>query len=374
MTPKVVRSRLARWRAQVPCETVAPLIPSDECHVMVTTRDRNWLASATARVEVQTMTEERSLFLLGVQPDEPGARELVAYLGGLPLALDHARGVMLQKSRKCARFLADLRAVHEAMAGEEGTSEKQLLSVYPPGVLRVFAASLEAVREACQLAPAVADLPRQLAALCGYLDAERIPKRLLLAFLSGALAGCPEETGEEILDAMVRFTMLSRRDEDTFDMHRLVQVAMRAQDAQKAALAELVELMAAQLSFDSRDALHPETQALAPHADVMSVLALRAPSLAASLRLARCLFVLGEWYDHSGRYAEVRVCRCLCSFACVCVCMCVCVCVVWSSPLRPPDQSLEKYGCCLQIRKTALGNEDVSAWRVLSDGSVIGKM
>ena len=291
----------------MPYATVAPLIPSDECHVMVTTRDRHWLVSATAQVEVQTMTEERSLFLLGVQPDEPGARELVAYLGGLPLALDHARGVMLVKKQKCASFLADLRVVNEAMAGEEGTSEKKLLSVYPPGVLRVFSASLEAVREVCQLAPAVGDVPRHLAEMCGYLDAERIPKRYLLAFLSGALAGCPEETGEEILDAMVRFTMLSKRDEDTFDMHRLVQVAMRAQDAQKAALAKLVDLMAAQLSFDDNDALHPETQALAPHADVMSVLALRAPSLATSLRLAYCLFVLGQWYQHSGRYAEVRV-------------------------------------------------------------------
>jgi hypothetical protein len=125
---------------------------------------------------------------------------------------------------------------------------------------------------------------------------------------------------------------------------------MRAQDAQKAALAELVELMAAQRSFDDDDALHPETQALAPHADVMSVLALRAPSLAISLHLADCLFGLGQWYNHSGRYAEVRV-------AVVFV-------RVWSCPLCSAEQSLDKYGCCLQIQKAALGDEDVSARRV----------
>ncbi len=274
---------------RVPWDNVAPLIPPGDCHVLVTTRDTHWLPNATAVIDVAAMGEQQALQLLGSAGNDDEARELVRELRGLPLALKHARDFMLTKRCGAGRYLLDIRRATLACAPEA------LLKAYGPEVLKVFDKSIEAAQEEC----GQPELAMRLASVCGYLEADRIPR----AFLSSWIADRDAE--DALLDALVRFSVLTVNDNDhSFNMHRVLQVVVRARDADKSVMTVALSLMSREFKYDEAKSAHPETTQLAPHADALTTLALESKAPVTG-SMGDVFMTLGLWYYFLGRFGEV---------------------------------------------------------------------
>jgi hypothetical protein len=273
---------------RVPWDSVAPLVPPGDCHILVTTRDTHWLPHATAVIDVSAMGEQQAMQLLGSTGDD--ARGLVRELRGLPLALNHAREFMMK--RKCAarRYLDDIRKATLSSAPQE------LLKAYGAEVLKVFDKSIEAAQDDC----GQPELTLRLAIVCGYLEADRIPR----SFLSSWLANPDVE--DALFDALIRFSVLTVNDDDgSFNMHRVLQVVLRSRDADKSVMKKAIDLMSREFVFDDSKSVHTKTAELAPHADALGTRAVAESHVPATESLGDVFNWLGRWYSFSGRFAEV---------------------------------------------------------------------
>ena len=284
--------------------------------MLITTRDRAWLKNASApecQVEVMEMTARSALQLLGA--DDDAARSLAARLAYLPLALSHAKAVKGGDNQTYAAVLRDLVKVDLTIASGDNFSELEILRSYPKEVVAIFDASIKAIQLSFRDCPEahVHEAPYKLAVACGYLDAEHIPLRLLQAILTTMCGVQHEAVVDDILKAMVRFSMLARRADGTFDMHRVLQVAMRVKDGKKVVLREVVELMASTFGFDETKTQHPDTSALAPHVDAVLQAAQSVPAVRSLPCVEKCLLVESEWYDFFGLFRQVGVSTCIAS-------------------------------------------------------------
>ncbi len=273
---------------RVPWDTVAPLVPPGDCHILVTTRDTHWLPHATAVIDVSAMGEQQAMQLLGTTGDD--ALDLVRELRGLPLALNHAREFMMKKKCAARRYLTDIRKATLNSAPEK------LMKAYGPEVLKVFDKSIEAAQDEC----GQPRLVLRLAIVCGYLEADHIPR----AFLSSWLAN--RDVEDALFDALVRFSVLTVNDDDgSFNMHRVLQVVVRARDADKSVMKKAVDLMSREFVYDQTKSVHTKTVELTPHADALATRAFAERQVPATKSLGDVFMTLGRWYYFSGRFGEV---------------------------------------------------------------------
>jgi hypothetical protein len=296
---------------------LAPL--AETGHVVVTTRNRALLETAShgGQIELSTLSEAQALELLGVDASAPGAAELVRALGLLPLALSHARAAIQCQERTPAELLSSLRAA-EALGGDE------LTSVYSRETLAVLDLSVRSAAEACAERGVAGNAAQRLAVWCGYLHAEAIPRWFLEDCL-GAQGGLVGAAADTVLDQLVQFSILSVRsrsadtadsaaDEDgaadstQYDMHRILQAALRAQDHGYAEFGELLRHLRHAFVYDQRAAAHPRTAALAAHAQCVSDQAVACQAQLGRhlhIRHTIILHTLGRWWLFRGLYEQV---------------------------------------------------------------------
>jgi transcriptional regulator with XRE-family HTH domain len=269
-----------RWllifdNAEAPAD-VAPWLPGDGGHVLITSRERGWDEVAT-RVEVDVLTRPESIEMLQRRVPrltEADADRLAAELGDLPLAIAQAAGFMADTGTSASQYLSLLQ-----------TRAGQLLDEGAPGSYPRSLAAATALT-AARLAdhdPAAAEL----ASLCAFLAPEPIPEDLFtdaVGLLPGELAARAADplAWRQTLAHMARQS-LARIDHRGLQMHRLTQTILRGQlsPARAAATRRCTEAILA--ASDPGDPPNPATWArwaqLMPHVLAADLAATDNPAL-----------------------------------------------------------------------------------------------
>ena len=269
-----------RWllifdNAEAPAD-VAPWLPGDGGHVLITSRERGWDEVAT-RVEVDVLTRAESIEMLQRRVPrltEAGADRLAAELGDLPLAIAQAAGFMADTGTSASQYLGLL----ETRAGQ--LLDRGAPASYPRSL--AAATALTAARLADH-DPAAAEL----ASLCAFLAPEPIPEDLFtdaVGLLPGELAARAADplAWRQTLAHMARQS-LARIDHRGLQMHRLTQTILRGQfsPARAAATRRCTEAILA--ASDPGDPPNPATWArwaqLMPHVLAADLAATDSPAL-----------------------------------------------------------------------------------------------
>jgi hypothetical protein len=292
---------------------------TQDAHVVVTTRNRELLENATrgGALELSTFTEAEALELLGAGVGaSPAAVDLVRLLGFLPLAVEHVRASMLRQRCTAAAMLATLRGV-EASGGSAARSE--LERAYSPAVLAAFDLSVANASAACAAGGVGGGVARRAALMCAYLHAERVPRWFVEAWLERA-CDIRGESAALVVEQLVQFSLLTVREGDNhddgdgasgeqYDMHRILQAALRAQDGALAVLSGLLDSMAIQFRYDARNREHLRTAQLSAHAESCAAhgrAVLERLHHETQLDVSYVLATLGRWLDFNGLYAKAR--------------------------------------------------------------------
>ena len=269
-----------RWllifdNAEAPAD-VAPWLPGDGGHVLITSRERGWDEVATP-VEIDVLTRAESIEMLhrrvpGLAQADAG--RLAAELGDLPLAIAQAAAFMADTGTSASQYLGLLQ-----------TRAGQLLERGTPGSYpRSLAAATALI--AARLAdhdPAAAEL----ASLCAFLAPEPIPEALFtdaVGLLPGELAAQAGDplAWRQILAHIARQS-LARIDHRGLQMHRLTQAILRDRltPADAAAARRCAEAILA--AGDPGDPPNPATWArwaqLMPHVLAADMAATDSPAL-----------------------------------------------------------------------------------------------
>ncbi len=234
-----------------------------------------------------------------------GAVELVRALGCLALALAHARSSIKSHKKTPAALLATLRAA-ETSCGDD------LARVYSRETLAVLDLSVRNAADACAERGVAGAAARRLAVACGYLHAEAIPRWFLEEWLA-SWCGMRGGAADTVLEQLVQFSNLSVRaggaaESVEYDMHRILQAAMRARDRDHAELGGLLQCLQQCFRYDQNATVHPRAAALAAHAQCVSDHA-----RASHERLSQnhrqwhisVLYQLGRWWRFRGLYEKV---------------------------------------------------------------------
>jgi len=217
------------------------LPPTREGSLLLTTR-RQALGTLAQGIELSSMTPEEGLFFLlrraKVLPKEAScgdlyelrekmpeesmaAQELVAVLGGLPLALDQA-GAYVEET-PCS--LQDYLALYQVRRAELLSRRGEPAIDHPASVVTTWSLSFEQVERANGTA---ADLLR----LCAFLHPDVIPEELLrqgTEFLGERLAAGEADAFQfhEALRVLSTYSLLKHQvQECTLSIHRLVQAVL----------------------------------------------------------------------------------------------------------------------------------------------------
>jgi tetratricopeptide (TPR) repeat protein/transcriptional regulator with XRE-family HTH domain len=159
----------------------------------------------------------------GQMPDEyAAARQLVALLGGLPLALDQAGAYIEETSCDVASYLERYEQQRHLLLDRRGT----MAGDHPYSVLATFLLANQRVEREYPLA---ADLLH----ICAFLHPDAIPDELFVAQSIGP-SSTPHTTITDpyqldlALAALRNFSLIQRHPEThTFSIHRLVQTVLR---------------------------------------------------------------------------------------------------------------------------------------------------
>ncbi|HTW00812.1 MAG TPA: FxSxx-COOH system tetratricopeptide repeat protein [Streptosporangiaceae bacterium] len=255
---------------------VAPWLPGDGGHVLITSREHGWDEIA-APVEIEVFTRAESIEMLRRRiPELPvaDADRLADELGDLPLAIAQAAGFMADTGAGAPQYLNLLRT----QAGE-------LLGRAAPGSYPQSLAAATAVT-AARLSgrdPAAAEL----ADLCAFLAPEPIPEDLFTdaaGLLPGELAARTTEplAWRETLAAMASQS-LARVDHRGLQMHRLTQAILRDRLTRARASATRQRTEAILAASDPGDPTDPATWArwarLTPHVLAADLVATDNPAL-----------------------------------------------------------------------------------------------
>jgi transcriptional regulator with XRE-family HTH domain len=201
-------------------EDVAPWLPGDGGHVLITSRAGGW-GEVAVPVEVDVLTRAESIEMLRRRTawiTKADADGLAAELGDLPLAIAQAAGFMADTGTPASQYLGLLR-----------TRAGPLLDQGAPGSYpRSLAAGTGVI--AARLSdddPAAAEL----ASLCAFLAPEPIPEDLFTSaaeLLPGELAARAADplAWRQTLARMARQS-LARIDHRGLQMHRLTQAILR---------------------------------------------------------------------------------------------------------------------------------------------------
>jgi tetratricopeptide (TPR) repeat protein len=204
-------------------------------HILLTTREQA-TGRIARRIEIEKMEpEEGAYFLLRraalLDPDAPldaasprdlkAAREIVQAMIGLPLAIDQA-GAFIDETR-CS--LSDYLHFFQTRQANLLQRRGRLAIDHPDSVAATFSLSFEKVQKAN---PAAADLLY----LCAFLDPDGIQEEI---FTGGAsqlgptlqpIATDPIKLNEAI-GALLTYSLLSRSQNHSLTVHRLVQVVLK---------------------------------------------------------------------------------------------------------------------------------------------------
>ena len=210
--------------------------------ILMTTR-RQALGTLAQGIEIPSLTpEEGLLFLLRrarvLSPDAKqeqleyikkkrpteyqAAKELVAAMDGLPLALDQAGAYLEETSCSVAAYLK----LFETRRGQLLARRGEVAGEHPASVVATWSLSFEKVEQASVVA---ADLLR----LCAFLQSDAIPEELLLQgvrFLDeqpGAEAADSFQLHEAMRIVSAYSLLRCQVEEQTYSMHRLVQAVLR---------------------------------------------------------------------------------------------------------------------------------------------------
>ncbi len=207
-------------------------------HLILTTRARATGGLAQA-LEVDKMPEEDGALLLlrraKILPTQATldkaptlAREqataLCRELDGLPLALDQAGAYIEETGCGLAGYLELYRTRGDRLLAERGQAHPE---DHPASVATTWSLSFERVEKA---SPAAAELMR----LCAFLHSDEIPEEIFtgggetLGRVLGLVAIDPLEWNRA-LGKLLNYSLLQRNsDTQTLDIHRLVQVVLKA--------------------------------------------------------------------------------------------------------------------------------------------------
>ncbi len=236
--------------------------PDGPGHVVVTSRYPGWGALG-GRLEVNVLARAETIALLCARIpdlDEELADQLAAELGDLPLAAAQAAGFLEQTDLPAADYLRRFREHRETLLARGDVVG------YAGRVDTTWALSLDRLREADPAAV-------RLLELAAFLTSEPIPLYLfgdhaeLLDEPLRSTAADPDALADTV-GALIGYS-LARRHPGGFQVHRLVQAAIRQElspDRQQATAERIVALLAAAAPGDPEDPANwPEYAALAPH-------------------------------------------------------------------------------------------------------------
>jgi transcriptional regulator with XRE-family HTH domain len=199
---------------------VAPWLPGDGGHVLITSREHGWDEIA-APLEVAVFTRAESIEMMRRRiPGLPlaDAEQLAVELGHLPLAIAQAAGFMADTGTSATQYLNMLRNQAGQLLGQGAPGS------YPQSL--AAATAVIAVR-LCDQDPAAAEL----ADLCAFLAPEPIPEDLFTSapgLLPGGLAAraaSPLAWRQTL--AQMTAQSLARLDHRGLQMHRLTQAILR---------------------------------------------------------------------------------------------------------------------------------------------------
>jgi tetratricopeptide (TPR) repeat protein len=267
---------MRRWLEQHPgwmlifdnardAEVIRPYLPHGAAgHALITSRDPNWRGAASP-LEVRTLLrEDAARFLLERtgQSDEAASRDLAAELSDLPLALEQAGAYIEETGEALARYAELFGARRRELQLEERPP-----AGYPDTVATTWLLSFQ---QAEQQAPAAADLLR----LCAFLAPDDIPLSMLRVgaeHLPAALAAAVTDqlACNRTIAALRRYSLITKHD-DSFSIHRLVQLVARDQltEDERRRWAEVaVRIVNQVFPFESEDPrTWPICEKLLPHA------------------------------------------------------------------------------------------------------------
>jgi tetratricopeptide (TPR) repeat protein len=208
-------------------DMLRPFVPAGGAARVLITSVLRSVANLGLSVDVEVFTsEEAQAFLAGRTglADLPGAAEIAAELGFLPLALAQAAAVIAGQYLSYGTYLERLRAlpVQDYLTRERGQS-------YPHGVAETVVLSLEAVRTGER--GGVCAVVMEIMAMLSAAGARR--EVLYAAGQSGSLgggaeSGVPAAVVDSVLAELVERSLLSfSLDRQTVSAHRLVMRVVR---------------------------------------------------------------------------------------------------------------------------------------------------
>jgi len=201
-------------------EEIRPYLPqSITGHVLITSRNPNWMATALALPVPAWEREETVEFLCRriKQTDKAIADELAKELGDLPLALEQAAAYMETTGRTMADYLDLFRHYNlELMKGDRPPED------YKATVTTTWKLAFERVQAA---SPTGADMLR----LCAFLAPDHIPKEILTngrEWLPERLVAATPIEFDRAVAVLRRYSLLNV-DNEGLSLHRLVQAVQR---------------------------------------------------------------------------------------------------------------------------------------------------
>jgi transcriptional regulator with XRE-family HTH domain len=257
-------------------EDVAPWLPGDGGHVLITSREHGWDEIA-APVEVPVFTPAESIEMIRRRIpglDMADAGRLAAELGHLPLGIAQAAGFMADTGTSVTQYLSMLRNQAGQLLGRGAPGS------YPQSLAAATAVIAERLSDQD---PAAAEL----ASLCAFLAPEPIPEDLF----TNAAGLLPGELAARAADplawrqTLARMTgqSLARLDHRGLQMHRLTQAILRDRLTPASASAARKRTEAILAASDPGDPFDPATWArwaqLVPHVLAADLAATDNPAL-----------------------------------------------------------------------------------------------
>jgi tetratricopeptide (TPR) repeat protein len=292
--------RSARWllifdNAPDP-EAIAALLPDGQAgHVLITSRRHaNWRSLGAAPLQLDVWERRESVdFLLRSTGSEEGdaADQIAALLGDLPLALSQAAAYANEQAITLKGFQSRL------LTRSGSLLDKGKPIDYGATVATTWDLAFEQISGD--------QTTGGLLGVCAHLAPERIPRELLAIYVDPTE---PSKTSSESADKMIQtllsYALLTAGDEETLDMHRLVQQVARERldpESGLALISAAIDVLYNAFPAKPRDPEHwLECGRLLPHALAAAEYA-RTYEIASPdfLRLMlRCASFLGARADH----------------------------------------------------------------------------
>ena len=244
-------------------EEIAGYRPAGRGHVLVTSRSPEWGALG-GRVEVEVLDRAETVTLLSARipaVTDHVANNLAAELGDLPLAAAQAAAYLEQTGLDPARYLRQFRSRRAALLARGNVLG------YQGRVDTAWQLSLERLRAESPTAVAVLETaaflgPEPIPVSLFVDHPESLDDPLRMALLTDA------DAIDDAIGAGVGYSLV-RRDQDSFQQHRLVQAVIRNQlssEQRRTVAAQVVRMMVGAHPGDPNDPANWAAFArIAPH-------------------------------------------------------------------------------------------------------------